>query len=74
MATLSELIDEGKQHRVTFYNKDGKQLVQLSLLWTVIIAFAAPQLALLVLLLALLEILDVKMDEKQLDLARDKKH
>jgi len=71
MATLSELIDEGKQRRVTFYNKNGKQLLELSLLWTVIIAFAAPQAALLVLVLALLEILDVKVDEKQLGLVQD---
>ncbi|NIP54555.1 MAG: DUF4342 domain-containing protein [Gammaproteobacteria bacterium] len=72
MSTLSELIDEGKKRKVTFFNKDDKQLLELSLLWAVIIAFGAPQLALLVLLLVLLEILNVKVDEKQLGLVQDK--
>lgn len=69
MTTLRELIDEGKQHRVTFTNKDGKPLLELSLLWAVIIAFAAPQALLLVVVLAFLELIHVELDGKRLGLA-----
>ena len=73
MTTLHELIEEGKQRRVTYCNKDGRQLLELSLLWTVIIAFAAPQLALIVLFLALLDVLKIKIDEKDLGLIQPEK-
>ncbi|MCA9938041.1 MAG: DUF4342 domain-containing protein [Anaerolineales bacterium] len=74
MTTLSELVNEGKERRITFYNKkDGRKLLELSLLWTVIIALAAPQAALLVLLLVLLDVLDVRMDDRQIDLVQGKK-
>jgi hypothetical protein len=72
MSTLSELIDTGKQHRVTFTNKEGKQLLELSLLWTVIISFAAPQALLLIIVLALLELIHVELDGKRLGLAQEK--
>jgi hypothetical protein len=67
MSTLSELIDAGKQHRLTFTNKDGKPLLELSLLWAVIIAVAAPQALLLVIVLALLDLIRVKFDGKPID-------
>lgn len=70
MSTLSELIDTGKQHRVTFTNKDGKPLLDLSLLWTVIISLAAPQALLLVVVLALLELIYVELDGKRLGVAQ----
>lgn len=65
MTTLSELVHEGKRRRVTFVNKKGKPILELSLIWTVIIAVAAPQVALLVLILALLEVLDVSLSEQE---------
>lgn len=66
MSTISELIAEGKRHRVTFTNKDGKPLLELSLLWAVIIAVAAPQALLLVVVLALLDLIHVELDGKRL--------
>lgn len=72
MTTLSELIEAGKRRRVTFTNKDGKPLLDLSLLWAVIIAFAAPQALLLVIVLALLELIHVELDGKRLGLAQNK--
>ncbi len=70
MSTLSDLIDTGKQHRVTFTNRDGKPLLDLSLLWTVIISLAAPQALLLAIVLALLEVIHVELDGKRLGIAR----
>jgi hypothetical protein len=72
MATLSELIAAGKRHHVTFTNKDGKRLLELSALWAVIIAFAAPQALLLTIVLALLELIHVELDGEQLGLAKSK--
>lgn len=72
MTTLSELIEAGKRRRVTFTNKDGKPLLDLSLLWAVIIAFAAPQALLLVIVLAFLELIHVELDGKRLGLAQNK--
>ena len=69
MSSLSELIAAGKQHRVTFANKEGKSLLDLSLLWAVIIAVAAPQALLLVVVLDLLEVIYVEYDGKRVSLA-----
>lgn len=66
MSTLSDLIDTGKEHRVTFTNSDGKPLLDLSLLWTVIISLAAPQALLLAVVLALLDLIYVELDGKRL--------
>lgn len=70
MSTLSDLIDAGKQHRVTFTNMAGKPLLDLSLLWAVIIAFAAPQALLLVIVLDLLDVIYVELDGKRLGIAQ----
>lgn len=66
MSTVSELIDAGKQHRVTLTNADGKPLLDLALIWAVLIALAAPQALVLVLVLALLELIHVELDGKRL--------
>ncbi len=66
MATVSELIDAGKQHRVTLTNADGKPLLDLALIWAVLIALAAPQALVLVLVLALLELIHVELDGQRL--------
>lgn len=71
MATLSELIAAGKQHQVTFTNRDGKTLLKLSALWAVIIAVAAPQALLLVIVLALIEVIHVELDGERLGLAQN---
>lgn len=73
MSNLSDLIDAGKQRRVTFTNSDGKPLLELSLLWAVIIAFAAPQALLLVIVLALLDVIHVELDGKRLGVAQHEK-
>lgn len=72
MSTLSELIEAGKQHHVAFTNKEGKRLLELSLLWAMIIAFAAPQALLLVGVLALLDIIYVEYDGKRIGLTTPK--
>jgi len=69
MSNLSDLIDAGKQHRVTFTNKDGKPLLDLSLLWTAILSLAAPHALLLVIVLALLDVIYVELDGKRLGVA-----
>ncbi len=66
MSTVSDLIDAGKQHQVSFSNKDGKPLLELSLLWTVIVSFAAPPALVLVIVLALLELIHVELDGKRI--------
>jgi hypothetical protein len=62
MSTLSELIEESKRHRVALKNRKGKTLIDVSLLLAVIIALAAPQAALAVVIGVLLEIVDVEYD------------
>lgn len=66
MSSLSDLIADGKRHRVSFTNKEGKSLLELSALWAVIIALAAPHALLLVILLAFLEVIYVEVDGKRL--------
>lgn len=68
MSTLSELIEEGKRHRVTLKNKKGKPLIDISLLLTIILALGAPQLLLAVLVGMVFEILDVEYDGKAVSL------
>ena len=68
MSNLSELIDEAKQHHVTLKNRKGKDLLRISLLWTLILVIAAPQLLVAVLIGVALEIIDVEYDGNQLGL------
>lgn len=70
MSTLRELIDAGKEHRVTFRNSEGKQLFELSVLWAVIIAIASPPALVLVLVLLLLDVIIVELDGSPLGLVQ----
>jgi len=71
MATLSELIEAGRQHRVTLTNEEGKPLLDLALIWAVLITLAAPQALVLVLVLALLELINVELDGRRLGPVQD---
>ena len=66
MSRISELIEEGKRHQVTFKNSAGKTFLTISLLWVVIIFVAQPQLLVLLLILFALEIVDVQIDDRKL--------
>ena len=66
MSTLSELIEEGTRHRVSFKNQKGKPLIDISLLLALILIIAAPQLLLVVLIGEMLEIIDVEYDGQEL--------
>jgi|GEM_PF-2976142 len=72
MSTLQELIDEGKRHTVTFKNRAGGTLLELSLLWTVIIAIAAPQLLPLLAILFLLDVIKIEYDDRAIGLTTPK--
>ena len=71
MSTLCELFDAGMERRVTFRGKEGKRLLELSLLWAVIITFAAPQALLVVILLAWLDLIDVELDGKAIGVVQN---
>ena len=60
MSKLSELIEEGKRHRVSLKHQKGKTAINISLLLAVILVIAAPQLLLAVLIGVALEIIDVE--------------
>jgi len=62
MSELSELIEEGKRHRVSLKNQKGENLINISLLLAVILVIAAPPLLLAVLIGVALEIIDVEYD------------
>ena len=66
MSKLSELIEEGKRHRVSLKNQKGKTLINISLLLALILVIAAPQLLLAVLIGAVVEIVDVEYDGHEL--------
>lgn len=66
MSEVSDLIDAGKRHYVTIKNKDGKILLKLSLLWTVLIIIAAPQLLLVTLIALALDLIAVEYDGQEL--------
>ena len=66
MSRLSELIEEGKRHRLTLKNRKGKTLINISLLLAVILVIAAPQLMLAVLIGVVLEMFDVEYDGQAL--------
>ena len=66
MSELSELIEEGKRHRVSLKNQKGKTLINISLLLALILVIAAPQLLLVVLIGVVLEIIDVEYDGQEL--------
>ena len=68
MSNLSELIEEGKRHRVSLKNQKGKTLIDISLLLALILVIAAPQLLLVVLIGVALEVIEVEYDGRQLDL------
>jgi hypothetical protein len=66
MPKLETLIAEAKSHKVTFKNSEGKTWFELSLLWTLIIAAAQPQLLFLALVLYLIDVLEVEYDGSSL--------
>lgn len=66
MSRLSELIEEGKRNDVALLNQQGKSLIKLPLIWAVIIAVAAPQLVVVLIIAVLLEILDLEYDGRLL--------
>ncbi len=66
MSKLSELIKEGKRHRVSLKKQKGKTLINISLLLALILVVAAPQLLLAVLIGMALEIIDVEYDGQEL--------
>ena len=69
MSTLSNLIDAGKQHQITFKNRSGGKIFDISLLWAVIISLAAPQVLPLVVLLYLLDVIQLEYDHEPIVLA-----
>ena len=71
MSTMSELIQEGKLHRISLKNRNGKTLISISLLWAVILVIAAPQLLLVVLISLALDLVDIEYDGQELGLARE---
>ena len=66
MSKLSELIEDGKRHRVSLKNQKGKTLINISLLLALILVIAAPQLLLVVLIGVVSEIIDVEYDGQEL--------
>ena len=64
MPTLSEMIAESKKHDVAVSKKNGQPIVKLSLFITLIITIAAPQLFVVVLLCALLDLCQLQYDGK----------
>ena len=66
MSKLSELIEDGKRHRVSLKNQKGKTLINISLLLALILVIAAPQLLLVVLIGVVLEIIEVDYDGQEL--------
>ena len=52
-----------KCHRVTLKNRRGKTLIDLALIWAIIIALAAPELAACVLVAVLLEFISIDVRE-----------
>ncbi len=66
MSRLSELIEEGKRHDVALLNQQGKSLIKLPLIWAVIIAVAAPQLVVVLIIAVLLEVFDLEYDGRLL--------
>ncbi len=66
MSTLSELIEEGKRHRVSLKNQKGKTLLTISLLLALILVIAAPQLLFAVLIGMAFEIIVVEYDGREL--------
>lgn len=66
MSKLSELIKEGKRHRVSLKKQTGKTLINISLLLALILVVAAPQLLLAVLIGMALEIIEVEYDGQEL--------
>lgn len=69
MSKLGEMTDEAKKHQVTFVDSQGKRLVEFSLLLTIILAIATPQLSVLVLFLAVFEVIGIQLDGRPLTLA-----
>jgi hypothetical protein len=68
MTENKDLLKEGKRHRVVIANKAGKRLIELPLIWAVIMTLVAPQFAVLVVILALLETVSVgveRVDDSQ---------
>ena len=63
MSTIEELLSEAKRHRFIISNKHGKTLIDLKVIWGLVIAFGAPQVAVLVIVGALLGVLSVEVKE-----------
>jgi hypothetical protein len=71
MAQIRDLLNEGNRHRVIIEDREGKQLIQLAAIWALVITLVAPQLTLLVVLGALLEIVKVAIEEVETDHTTD---
>lgn len=68
MSRLSEMMDEGKRHHLSFKNQKGKTLLRIPLILAVILIIGAPQLLLVVLVAMLLEIIEVEYDGRPISL------
>ena len=65
MAQMWDLLNEGKRHNVIIENQEGKQLIRLAAIWALVITLVAPQLTLLVIICALLEIVKVGIEQDE---------
>jgi hypothetical protein len=63
MTEPKDLLQEAKRRRIFIANSDGKRLIELSLLWAALITLVAPQLAVLALILALLDLISIGSEE-----------
>ncbi len=63
MTEPKDLLKEAKRHRIFITNADGKRLIELSLIWAAFITLVAPQLTVLVLILALLDVISVRSEK-----------
>jgi hypothetical protein len=63
MAQITDLVEEGKRHRLFITKKQGKRLVELPVIWAAIVGLIVHQLAVLVAIGALLDIVSVGIEE-----------
>ena len=59
MDKIRELLAEGKRRRVILKSRQEKTIVELSLTWAVLITLAAPQVAVIIAIAVLLEIISL---------------
>lgn len=71
MSKLSNAIDKTQKHMVTIRGRHGKVWLELSLFWALLIAVAAPQALLLVVLLYLVDVIEVELDGEPMTFASE---